>query len=218
MQTKHLATCAVTGFKAADDGSMKFTCYGNVKGNIDHALDKTMNGAYLDSIKAHKAAGTMPKMFWNHNPTQPPVGVWLDMVEDEKGLKMTGEFLNTPRGLELYEGYKKGAIDSFSIGYRIDDEKWNHEEGHNELHKVHILETSCVNFACNEESRLVGIKAKLDKDELPTKRDLEKFLREAGLSRKQAECIVSRYDDKSASEPEDVFDILANLGELETSP
>ena len=214
IETKQ-AVCSVTGFKAADDGSMKFTCYGNVKGNVDHALDKTMNGAYLDSIKRHKSDGTMPKMFWSHNPAKPPIGVWLDMEEDERGLKMTGEFLDTPRGRELYEAYKKGAIDSFSIGYNVIEEKWNQLEGYNELHKIHVVEVSCVNFACNEESRLVGIKSKLDNDELPTKRELEKFLRENGLSRKEAERITSRYDDTKSS---NVLESIASLWDTDQQP
>lgn len=204
--------CQVLEFKVKD-GSRKFTCYGNTKGNVDHALDKTMDGAYIASIKRHKAAGTMPKMFWNHKAGEPPVGTWLDMAEDSKGLLMEGEFANTPRGLEMLELYKSGALDSFSIGYSVNDEKWNHGEGHNELHEIDVKETSCVAFACNEESRLVGIKSKLDKDDIPTKRELEKFLRETGLSRKQAEIITSRYDDKAKSD--NVFELIAGLGELD---
>ncbi len=204
--------CKVLEFKVKKD-SRKFTCYANTKGNVDHALDKTMNGAYMASIKRHKTAGTMPKMFWSHNSYDPPVGAWLDMEEDSKGLLMEGEFANTPRGLEMLELYKSGALDSFSIGYSVTMEKWNHEEGYNELHEIDIKETSCVAFACNEESLLVGLKAKLDAKDIPTKRELEKFLHEVGLSRKQSELIASRYDDKTKSE--NVFDLIVGLGDLD---
>jgi len=201
----------VSGFKAADDNTMKFTCYGNVKGNIDHAQDRTLDGAYVKSIERHKSAGTMPKMFWMHNPYETPVGKWVDMREDAKGLFMEGEFANTEKGRELYELMKMGALDSFSIGYSVTQEKWNHEKNCNDLIELDIKEVSVVTFACNEESRLVGIKAKMEQDELPTKRELEKFLRESGLSRKQAEVIASKYDDSVTEQPVDIFVQIANM-------
>jgi len=201
----------VSGFKAADDSTMKFTCYGNVKGNIDHAQDRTLDGAYVKSIERHKAAGTMPKMFWMHNPYETPVGKWVEMREDAKGLYLEGEFANTEKGRELYELMKMGALDSFSIGYSVTQEKWNHEKNCNDLIELDIKEVSVVTFACNEESRLVGIKAKMEQDELPTKRELEKFLRESGLSRKQAEVIASKYDDSVTEQPVDIFAQMANM-------
>lgn len=202
----------VTGFKAAEDGSMKFSCYGNTKGNIDHAQDRTMDGAYVKSIERHKSSGTMPKMFWMHNPYETPVGKWVDMREDAKGLFMEGEFAPTEKGRELYELMKMGALDSFSIGYSVIEEKWNHEKSCNDLIELDIKEVSCVSFACNEESRLVGIKSKMEQDEIPTKRELEKFLAEAGLSRKQANVIASRYSDTVVTD--DTVDILAEIAKL----
>lgn len=203
MKTKQLALAA-TSFKATGDG-MKFTCYGNVKGNVDHALDRTLDGAYQDSIDEHKSKGTMPKMFWMHNPYETPVGKWIDMKEDHKGLYLEGEFANTEKGRELYELMKMGALDSFSIGYRVVEEKWNSEKRCNDLIKLDIREVSVVSFACNEESRLQSIKSKIDDGELPTKRELQKVLQDSGLSKRQAERIVNQYD------PELKEDALAGL-------
>lgn len=208
MKTKHL-TLASTAFKAVGDG-MKFTCYGNVKGNVDHALDRTLDGAYTDSINKHKANGTMPKMFWMHDPYSTPVGKWLDMKEDQKGLYLEGEFANTEKGRELYELMKMGALDSFSIGYSVIDEKWNQEKGCNDLIKLDIREISVVSFACNEESRLVDIKSRMDDGELPTKRELQEFLRESGLSKRQAERVSNHYD------PEVKEDALSSLAKYLT--
>jgi len=133
------------------------------------------------------------------------------MREDAKGLYLEGEFANTEKGRELYELMKMGALDSFSIGYSVTQEKWNHEKNCNDLIELDIKEVSVVTFACNEESRLVGIKAKMEQDELPTKRELEKFLRESGLSRKQAEVIASKYDDSVTEQPVDIFVQIANM-------
>ena len=184
----------VLEFKALS-GERTFSCYGNVKGNIDHALDRVVDGAYRDSIASHKAAGTMPKFFWMHNPWDTPVGVWTAMEEDSKGLYLEGKFSNTPKGNELYELYKDNALDSFSIGYRVNDEKWNNTLGCNDLIKVDVREISAVTFACNEESRLVEIKSKLGEGKVLTKAELRELLESvpAGLSKRQIERITADY-------------------------
>lgn len=205
MKTKQLFL-GFSDFKALDDGSMEFTCYGNVKGNIDHARDMTMPGAYTKSIHNHKTNGTMPLMLWGHDSRQPPVGAWIDMKEDDHGLWMKGQFADTPRGHELYKLAKMGAVNAFSIGYIEVNSKWNTAGGYNELHEVDIKETSIVNFACNEASVLTGIKSKLEEGDLPTPRELQALLRDfAGLSKRQAERIANKY------EPTEEVDFLEGL-------
>ena len=177
-----------------DANTGEFTCYGNVKGNVDHAMDKTMPGAYIDSIKSHVKAGTMPGMFWMHKSHELPVGVWLDMEEDHHGLKMRGRLSKTSLGSDIEILAKDGALSMFSIGYYIEEEKYN-PAGFNELIKVNITEVSWVTRACNEESVLLDIKSKMADGELPTKRELEKVLREnCGFSKRQANAITNQYD------------------------
>ena len=199
----------VLEFKALG-GERTFSCYGNVKGNIDHALDRVVDGAYRDSIAAHKAAGTMPKFFWMHNPWDTPVGVWTAMEEDSKGLYLEGKFANTPKGNELYELYKDNALDSFSIGYRVNDEKWNSSLGCNDLIKVDIREISAVTFACNEESRLVEIKSKLGEGKVLTKAELRALLESvpAGLSKRQIERITADYKPSGEIDLDDLKSVL----------
>lgn len=199
----------VLEFKALG-GERTFSCYGNVKGNIDHALDRVVDGAYRDSIAAHKAAGTMPKFFWMHNPWDTPVGVWTAMEEDSKGLYLEGKFANTPKGNELYELYKDNALDSFSIGYRVNDEKWNNSLGCNDLIKVDIREISAVTFACNEESRLVEIKSKLGEGKVLTKAELRALLESvpAGLSKRQIERITADYKPSGEIDLDEVKGLL----------
>lgn len=199
----------VLEFKALG-GERTFSCYGNVKGNIDHALDRVVDGAYRDSIASHKAAGTMPKFFWMHNPWDTPVGVWTAMEEDSKGLYLEGKFSNTPKGNELYELYKDNALDSFSIGYRVNDEKWNSSLGCNDLIKVDIREISAVTFACNEESRLVEIKSKLGEGKVLTKAELRALLESvpAGLSKRQIERITADYKPSGEIDLDEVKGLL----------
>lgn len=206
MKLKHLVV-PVTGFKM-DSDSGTFTCYGNVKNVIDHVKDRAVDGCYTKSIADHKAKGTSPKMLWAHDPHSKPVGKWLTMEEDHKGLKLTGKLSQTTDGKDIEILAKDGALDSFSIGYITNNEKWNNEKGCNDLVEIDIKEVSWVNFACNEESTLQSIKSHLESGELPTKRELQKLLRESGLSKSQAEKIINHYQP----ETKDIFELMAEVG------
>lgn len=186
-------TIHVSDFKA-DVESGTFTCYGNVKGNIDHAKDRTMPGAYQKSIEQHAKDGTMPLMLWMHNPHLLPVGKWLEWREDEKGLWMKGKLSDTTMGKDLKVLAKDDAVYSFSIGYYEIDSKWNADKGCNDLYELDIKEVSWVTFACNEESTLESVKSHLHEGELPTKRELQSLLRESGLSKSEAERICNMYN------------------------
>lgn len=173
---------------------MTFTAYGNVKNVVDHANDVAVDGCYSESIKRHKKNGTMPKLFWSHNPFELPVGKINTLEEDSKGLLFDGKISKTTMGKDVYELAKDGAITEFSIGYRVIQEKWNIDQKYNELLEIDIKEISFVNFACNEHSTLQDIKSEIGDGKMPTKRELESFLRSSGLSRKQAEIIASQYN------------------------
>jgi len=194
----------ITDFKYSGETG-QFSCYGNVKNIIDHAGDVTVDGAFVDSIANHKANGTMPKMFWMHNPYELPVGAWTSMREDAKGLYLEGKLSDTSMGRDIQVLANDGALDSFSIGYNVIDEKWSNE-GYNELHKVNVLEISWVTFACNEESRLEAMKSKLQDGEIPTRRELEGILRESGLSKRQSEKIARKYNPE-----ENIFEQMSKL-------
>ena len=116
--------------------------------------------------------------------------------------------MNTEDVYDMYERIKSSALDSFTIGYRVVEEKWKVDKGCNDLIKLDIREVSVVNFACNEESRLESIKSKMADGELPTKRELQKLLSDAGLSKRQAERICSKYEPETVK---DVFELMAEV-------
>lgn len=183
----------------AEGDDMKFTAYGNVKNIVDKVLDVAMDGCYSASIAKHKAKGTAPRLLWAHDPRSMPVGVITHIEEDSKGLLFEGKLSKTTDGSNLYILAKDGAVDSFSIGYNVIREKWNPTTKYNELHEIEVKEISFVNFACNEESLLQDIKSTILEGKLPTIRELERYLREGGLSRKQAMTICSRYFPENTS-------------------
>ena len=66
-----------------------FEGYGSVFGNEDSYGDVVAQGAFVDSLKEHKAAGTMPALLWQHDPGQ-PIGIYTDMREDSRGFVRQG--------------------------------------------------------------------------------------------------------------------------------
>ncbi len=205
MKVKYLQV-PVTDFKY-DDDSGTFTCYGNTKHNIDRAGDRPMDGCYTKSIAKHMEKGTMPKMLWSHDPTILPVGSYSKMEEDAKGLKMTGKLSETSMGKDIKILAKDNALDSFSIGYVEVESEYDSKTGINNLIELDIKEISWVNFPCDENAQLEAIKSNIADGELPTKRELQKLLRNQGLSKSQAEKIANHYDPKGlAEEVGDIFE------------
>ncbi len=185
-------------WKAVGD-EMSFTAYGNVKNVEDLAGDIALDGCYAKSIEMHKERGTTPKLLWGHDYYLPPVGKIRHMEEDSKGFLIDGKLSKTERGKELHILGKDEAIDSFSMGYNVLDEKMDRETGINYLKSVHIREVSFVNFACNEDSLLQSMKSQILDGKMPTVREFENILRNVGFSRKQAMFMAASYKPKKQS-------------------
>jgi HK97 family phage prohead protease len=102
----------------------EFSGYGAVFGNTDSHGDVIQPGAFADSIAERKAQGRAVPMHLMHRVYGGdglPVGVWTNLIEDDKGLKVTGKIsgMNTDTGRLLYERVKDGALGGLSIGYKV---------------------------------------------------------------------------------------------------
>lgn len=165
--------------KLLDDGSRKVSGYGATYGNVDSYGDIIMPGAFAESL----AERPFP-MFLAQHDADDILGKYTLAREDERGLYLEGVFAKTPLGDEYYELVKMGAINSFSIGYNaIESER--DEKGNRLLKKLKLWEVSLVTFPANELATVTGVKA------LKIDRELEKFLRDAGISRKDAKKFIS---------------------------
>ena len=124
---------------AAGGEAGTFTGYGAVFGNVDAYGDVIAAGAYTDSLAAHQAKGTMPKLFWQHNADE-PIGRWLDAKEDDHGLLLRGKLnMDVQRGREAHALLKAGDIDGLSIGYRIKSYSVDTETGVWTLEKLDLV-------------------------------------------------------------------------------
>lgn len=195
-------TIQMLDFKVKSEKERTFTCYGNVKGNIDYANDRTLDGAYEKSIETHRKNNTKPKMFWSHDSFSMPVGGWPYMEEDSTGLLLEGQTSATQKGQDLFTLLQENNVNMFSIGYIPVQEKRNVKDGCNDLIELDIKEISPCNFACNELSTLQSIQKSLGNGEMLSKADLRHLLNfsQVGLSKRQIENITAHYSCESNEE------------------
>jgi len=172
---------------AGDDGTVEG--YGSVFGVRDNYDDVIAKGAFVQSLKDHKAAGTMPAMLWQHDADK-PIGVWTEMVEDEKGLRIKGQLaMETVKGKEAHALLKMGALNGLSIGFMSKEWSYDRETEVRTLTAIDLWEVSLVTFPANEKARVTNVKSA---DEMATPKDAEKALRDAGFSKSDATAFVSR--------------------------
>ncbi|WP_421292950.1 HK97 family phage prohead protease [Aeromonas veronii] len=166
--------------------------YANTFNFKDYAGDITQVGAFTASLKRHVEAGTKIKMLWQHDTTK-VIGVWEEAYEDSKGLYLKGRLT---KGVQLADEalllLSAGALDGLSIGYVTIDSKYDSKQKANLLLEVELLETSIVTFPCNAQSRIDSVKSIFEEGNIPTEREMEKLLREAGMSQKRAKAFLAQ--------------------------
>lgn len=177
-------------------GNREFEGHGSVFGNVDLGGDIVARGAFTETLAQHRKDGTMPQLFWMHRPDQVP-GKWLDMSEDERGLKVRGVLATTPLGDEMHTLLKMKALHGLSIGFRIKDREWRDDEEHGAVRvikAVDLWEVSLVSLAMNPLARVTASKSRLSDagEYVPLPSELEDILRDAGMSRSVAKAMVSK--------------------------
>lgn len=105
--------------------------FASIFGVVDDAGDIVAPGAFAKTIRER---GKRIKFLWQHDSSQPPVARIISLREvkrrelpaelaaDERvagGLEVVREYLPTPRGDEILQGIKSGAITEMSFGYDV---------------------------------------------------------------------------------------------------
>ena len=204
--------------KSADGDEVEgtFTGYGSIFGNKDLGGDVVVEGAFAKSI-GRKGARAV-KFLYQHRPDE-PIGVFDEIVEDRRGLKVKGRFaMGTQRGREAYELMKIGAVDGLSIGYRVDpkDVEYDDKGRRRLLKSVDLMEISAVTFPMNPRARVQSVKGSER-----TVREWEELLRDAAsLSRNEAKAAASAVakvlDQRDAAKEQtpEVIDALTRITNL----
>ena len=125
--------------------------YASLFGKPDQGGDIVEAGAYATSLMK---PGSI-KMLWQHDPTQ-PIGVWDEVLEDNKGLWVKGRLLtDVAKGREAASLIGAGAIDGLSIGYRTVKARKDGKGGRLLL-ELELWEVSLVTFPMLPDARVGG--------------------------------------------------------------
>lgn len=174
-------------------GDKGFAGYASVFGSVDSYGDTVAKGAFKTFLESRMSV----PMLFGHSPNQ-PIGKWLRMEEDDKGLYVEGEFTPGNRNAQdIAASVKHGAISGLSIGF-MDRDSEALEGGGRLLKDIDLREVSVVTFPAEQLAQITSVKSRLD--HLESLKDCEAFLRDAGMSRTEAAGFISRIKDSWQSE------------------
>lgn len=176
-------------FKFAEDdtNSGSISGYGAVFKLMDLGGDIIHPGAFKDSLADWKKRKALPPMLWQHDMRN-PIGVWDDLSEDDKGLKVAGHLvMDVPQAKAAHALMKAKAVRGLSIGYRTRDADIDRKTGARHIKKLDLFEISPVTIPMQPEAGVTSVKG----TELPTDRQLEQAYREGGLSQREAKIAVA---------------------------
>jgi HK97 family phage prohead protease len=178
--------------KAIEDTG-EFSGYLSVFGNVDSWRDIVMPGAFAETLAEWNAKGRLPPVLWQHRSGE-PIGPFTKMHEDTKGLYVEGRLLvdELQRAKEAHALVKHKVVSGMSIGFETIGEEWDKENRLRKLTKVKLWEGSIVTFPANEQAQIEAVKSALESGGVPSLKEFEAFLREAGFSKTQATAIASR--------------------------
>lgn len=140
--------------------------YGSVFGLLDRGGDIVERGAFKGTLTDWRRKKQLPPMLWQHDPYN-PIGVWTDITEDEKGLKVKGSLvMDVPQAATARALIQAGAVKGLSIGYRSVKDEVDRQTGARHLKQVDLWEISLVTFPMLPEAQIAGVKSDFDPREL----------------------------------------------------
>lgn len=198
-----------------DGDNHYFEGYVSTYGNIDRVGEVMDKGCFDESLKT-----LIPMLLWQHKATE-VVGVFTEIRSDETGLWVKGKM---PKDDTLVSGrifpqMKVGSVRSMSVGFI--PEEWEYRDEIKHHTKVMLVEGSLVAFPANPKAQIYDMKSFTieDVEEIKTKRDYEKLLRESGaFSNKAVVYLASKFkeDEEPQGEPEVLKDFLSKFKTLTT--
>lgn len=200
-----------------------FSGYASKYNGTDSYGDTILPGAYA---KVAAKAKNIP-IFLNHASWEVPIGKYTKVEDRPNGLYVEGELtLSIQKAHEVYDALKAGSMSGLSVGIMLskkdydlvdDSDPWS---GRVIKNVSELREISVCTFPADSKARINAVKT----DGVTTVREFESALRDAGLSKSQAQSLISTaraifVDEKSRRDSSDQVDkiqdamdrILANL-------
>lgn len=135
--------------------------YASIFGERDRISDIVLPGAFRKSLAERRGLGRIPMLVGHAQRI--PVGVWTEMVEDGKGLRVKGQIdIQSDDGGQLYRVGKMGAELGISIGYRARLTEYKTDSAGEQvrlLKEVDLYEVSLVTIPCCDGARVTNVKS-----------------------------------------------------------
>jgi HK97 family phage prohead protease len=159
--------------KATNDAQGIVEGYLNYCSNVDYGDDRTMPGAFKQTIDdSYKRKSTQkldylwPYLFDHNYNILPPGGIF-EAEEDKKGLYIKVRLnLDLQMGREIYASFKAGTLSKQSMGYRAIRYEYVQENKRTirNLLEVAVVEGSAVIFPMNDLAQVNVVKSLQAKD------------------------------------------------------
>lgn len=157
-------------FKVApdDSGVSSFTGYASTWTRTPDVYgDVVAKGAFSESLEEWKQSGKVIPVLWLHDQYNPAsyVAKVVDIVEDDHGLKVTGEFFDDEVSRKVHRLVKERMVNEMSFAFDIVDSAMIDVDGMRvrELRKVDLYECSIVPQGANSDTSIDAVKAVQDR-------------------------------------------------------
>lgn len=170
--------------KAADGDDGTFEALVSIFGNVDHAGDRVVKGAFTKSLQRWEESGDPIPVVFSHrwDDLDAHIGKVLEAEERDEGLwvKAQLDIADDPSAAKVHRLLKDRRIREFSFAYDVLDEKA--QNGANELLELDVIEVGPTLKGMNPETVLIGAKNRQRKVYAPlagSVEQLQQALREA---------------------------------------
>jgi HK97 family phage prohead protease len=133
-----------------------FSGYASLFDVVDLGRDRVRRGAFSTCLAKRGAHGV--RMLWQHDPGE-PIGVWMSIEEDRKGLLVQGRLEPAvERGRAALALLRRGALDGLSIGFRAARSRVERGTRIRDLVEIDLWEISLVTFPMLPDARVARVK------------------------------------------------------------
>lgn len=182
---------------------------------LDNVNDIIHKGAFTKSIQEAFPANKI-KVLWQH---QDPIGLPIEMREDDFGLWVKGKVSHTQLGNDALQLMMDGVIDKMSIGFIIPQGKSDLDaDGVRHIREVKLMEFSPVTFPANEAAVITAVKsielALKEGVQFEHKSEIKQTLETLFKSCSEPQCSTHK-DEPSTVDTQTIETLAKSLGELQ---
>ncbi len=201
--------------KFAGSGTSTFEGYASVFGVVDGDGDIILPGAFS---KVLGSQSRQVSMHFNHRTWEIPVGKWLQIEEDSKGLLVHGELTPGHAGAaDLLAAMKHQTVGGLSVGFGATKDDYDRIATGRSFKSVSRL--SEISICTNPANELATIASMKSLEGVTTIRDAEHWLRDAaGFSKTEAQAFIACIKSAVRSDSESGDDIAALVASISSFP